>query len=284
MVLLLAGASRWVVVAAHPEADSTLASEALGCTWAALVSLALFPRKPAAIASQAALPGPHPLRNLLAGAMLLGGPAIALLIRVPQLDATGLTISLALTPIIIAIAASALGTQRSEGIAGRMWPGLAAVAGLLLILAQPTLEDARSDLALLLAPILTGVGAALFCADETVSNSRVTLALTGASALFTLALAEAYVFSGVRPSIPLLAVASDGLLALLCMATLAQLGATRWSAQFTCVPLLIVLEGIALIRPKLTAYWIVGLVLLVLASVYLLLPQTKDPDHSIIPG
>jgi len=286
VLLLVAGASRWVVVAVHPEADSTLASEAVGCTWAALVSLAFFPRQPSRIAPQAARPGSHPLRNLLAGAMLFGGPAIALLIHVPQFDVTGLTISLALTPVVIAIAASAFGTESSEGIAGRIWPGLAAVAGLLLILAQPTLGDARSDLALCLAPILTGVGAALFCADLPDSTSRVTLALTGAAALFALALAGAYVFSGVRPSLPLLAVAGDGLLALLGMATLAQLGATRWSSQFTWVPLLIVLEGIALIRPKLTAYWVVGLVLLFLASVYLLLPQTEDPDPnpSIVPG
>jgi|GEM_PF-1888534 len=47
-----------------------------------------------------------------------------------------------------------------------------------------------------------------------------------------------------------------------------------------------VLEGIALIRPKLTVYWVVGLPLLVLASVDLLLPQTEDPDPdpSIVPG
>ncbi len=284
MLLLLAGASRWVVVAAHPEAESTLASEAAGCTWAALVSLAFNPRKPAKIALPEARPESSLIRSLLAGAMLLGGPAIALLIHAPQFDATALTISLALTPIIIAIAASALGTESSEGIAGRIWPGLAAVAGLLLILAQPTLGDARSDVALILAPALTGFGAALFCSGQPVSTSRVTLALTGAAALFALALAGAYAFSGVRPSLSLLAVAGDGLLALLGMATLAQLGATRWSSQFTWLPLLIVLEGIALIRPDLTLYWVVGLALLVLASVYLLLPQAEDPDPSIVPG
>ncbi len=290
--LLVAGASRWIVVAAHPEADSTVASEALGCAWAALVSLALFtpqraiPREPATSLAAAIPRKPHPLRLLLAGAMLFGGPAITLLLHAPQLDSSSLTISLALTPIIIAIAASALGIDSSAGLAGRIWPGLAAVSGLLLLLAQPTLGDLRSDVALILAPALTGIGAAVFCLAQSVSPSRVTFALTGATVLFALALAESYVFSGLRPSFSLLATAGDGLLALLGVVSLSQLGATRWSSQFTWVPLLIVLEGIALIRPKLMPYWVAGLMLLVLASVYLLLPQSKDQDPapSIVPG
>jgi hypothetical protein len=217
---------------------------------------------------------------LLAGAMLFGGPAVALLIRGRELDAGSLTIALALTPVIIAIAASALGTENSDGIAGRIWPGLVAVAGLLLVLAQPTLGDARSDLALVLAPALTGVGAALFCIDQPATAPRVTSALIGATALFALALAETCFVTGSRPSISLLAVACDGVLALLGIVTLVQLGATRWSSQFTWVPLLIVLEGIVLVRPHLTAHWIIGLILLVLASVYLLLPQGDEPSSA----
>ena len=215
--------------------------------------------------------------------MLVGGPAVALLVRGPALDAGSLTIALALTPIIIAIASSALRTERTDGIAGRIWPGLAAVAGLLLILAQPTLGDIRSDLALLLAPTLTGIGAALFCADQSFSVSRAATALFGASILFTLALAETFFVAGLRPSISLLAVASDGALALLGVVTLSQLGATRWSSQFTWIPLLIVVEGIALVHPRLTTYWIVGLVLLAVASIYLLLPQVDEANTETSP-
>ncbi len=281
VLLLFAGANRWVVAAAHPEADSTLASEAVGCAWAALLSLLFLIRRPVSTTSQRAPSPAIAIRHLLAGAMLFGGPAVSLLIRGRELDAASLTIALALTPVIIAIAASALGTERSEGIAGRIWPGLAAVAGLLLLLAQPTLGDARSDLALVLAPALTGVGAALFGVDAPTSPSRLASTLLGASLLFTIALAETYVVAGVRPSISLLAVACDGVLALLGVITLAQLGATRWSSQFTWIPLLIVIEGIALVRPQLTAYWIAGLVLLALASIYLLLPQADEPTPAM---
>lgn len=286
MLLLLAGAGRWTVAATHPEADSTLASEALGCAWAALLSLVFLIRLPARTTVQRATSATGHLRHLLAGAMLVGGPAISLLIHGRQLDAGSLTIALAGTPIVIAIAASALRTERSDGIAGRLWPGLAAVAGLLLLLAQPALGDLRSDIALILAPALTGMGAALFYADQPFSIAPVTTALLGASLLFTLFLAETFFVAGSRPSISLLAVASDGVLALLGVVSLVQLGATRWSSQFTWIPLLIVVQGIALVRPQLTTYWIVGLVLLTVASIYLLLPQVDEAntETSSVPG
>ncbi len=278
VLLLLAGASRWIVAAVRPEADSTLASEAVGCAWAALLSLAFCSRQPKKATPQRTFSRAARIRWLLAGAMIFGGPAVALLIRGRELDAGSLTIALALTPIVIAIAASALGTETPDGIAGRIWPGLAAVAGLLLVLAQPTLGDARNDLALVLAPALTGIGAALFCVDQPATASRVTSALVGASALFALALAETYFVAGSRPSISLLAVACDGVLALLGVVALVQIGATRWSSQFTWIPLLIVIEGIALVRPELTAHWVIGLALLAVASIYLLLPQGDEPN------
>lgn len=281
VLLLFAGAARWIVTAAHAEAESTLASEAIGCAWAAFLALLFLMRQPSRPRARYMRSPAVAIRHLLAGAMLFGGPAIYLLIRSRELEASSLTIGLALTPVIIAIAAPALGTERTDGVAGRIWPGLAAVAGLLLLLAQPTLGDLRSDLALFLAPTLTGVGAALFGVDVPASPMRITSTLLGASLLFTLALAANYVIAGVRPSISLLAVACDGLLALLGVIALEQLGATRWSSQFTWIPLLIVLEGIVLVRPQLTAYWIAGLVLLAIASVYLLLPQADEPTPAI---
>jgi hypothetical protein len=68
-------------------------------------------------------------------------------------------IALALTPVVVALAG------RVESVAGRIWPGLAAVAGLMLVVAQPSLGDARSDVALCLMPVLTGCGAALLSSE-----------------------------------------------------------------------------------------------------------------------
>jgi hypothetical protein len=275
VALLFAGASRWMVVTMHPAASSTLASEALGYAWAALLSFALI-RLTNRAEGNRACSATLRIRSLFSGAMLFGGPAAPLLLHERAFDPASLTIALALTSIVIAIVSSALRAERSDGIAGRVWPGLAAVAGLLLLLAQPAPGDVRTDLALFLAPTLTGIGAALFCTDQAPSASRLPTALLGASLLFTLAFFVSFFLGGLRPSTSLLAIASDGVLALLEVMTLVRLGATRWSAQFTWIPLLIVLEGIALMRPQLTTYRIVGLMLLALASIYLLLPHQNE--------
>jgi hypothetical protein len=279
LLLLLVGASRWAVAAVRPEADATLASEAVGCAWATLVALAVAGLRPTSASPAAAPPAPSRgarLRWLLAGAMFSGGPVITLFLHGRDLDASALTIALALTPVIIAIASSALGTESSEGMAGRIWPGLAAVAGLLLVLVQPTLGDLRTDLALVLAPTLTGVGAVLFCAGPQRAAARMPTALLGASTLFAVGLAGSYLVAHARASLSLPAVACDGVLALLGILTLNQLGATRWSSQFTWVPLLVILEGIVLVRPQLTAHWFIGLILLMVAGVYLLVPQVDE--------
>jgi drug/metabolite transporter (DMT)-like permease len=280
VLLLAAGATRWLLASAHPEAEPTLASETLGCAWAALVSFALLTRRRAPQTGNRLT-----IRPLLSGAMIFGGPAIALLIGGRALEAGSLTIALALTPVVVAIAVAALETDRASDIsgelAGRLWPGLAAVAGLLLVLAQPNLSDPRTDLALLLAPILTGLGAALFCAEpysENASPLCSPLALAGASALFGIALLIARLTSASRPSLSLLAVACDGLLALLAILALNRLGPSRWSSQFTWLPLLILLEGLILMHPPLTARWVVGLLLLAAASAYVLLPGPAEAD------
>jgi drug/metabolite transporter (DMT)-like permease len=287
LLLLVVGASRWAVAAVRPEADATLASETIGCAWATLVALALLALRPRSAATQRAPSRGARLRWLLAGAMFSGGPVITLFLHGRDLDASALTIALALTPVIIAIASSALGTESSEGIAGRIWPGLAAVAGLLLVLVQPTLGDLRTDLALALAPTLTGVGAVLFCVgqrgDQPRTAARIPTTLLGASTLFAIALAGSYFVAHARLSLSLPAVACDGVLALLGILTLNQLGATRWSSQFAWVPLLVILEGIVLVRPQLTAHWFIGLILLIVAGVYLLVPQVDESTAETSP-
>ena len=205
--------------------------------------------------------------------MLLAGPAITLMLPGRDLDAGALTIALALTPVIVAIASSALST---EGVAGRLWPGLAAVAGLLLVLVQPNLGDLRTDVALILAPTLTGIGAVLFCAGPPRDASRVPSALLGASIVFATAFAASFFLAHARPTFSLLATAGDGILAFLGVFTLNHLGATRWSSQFTWIPLLVILQSMILIRPQLTAHWFVGLILLIVPGVYLLVPQVEE--------
>jgi drug/metabolite transporter (DMT)-like permease len=272
VLLVLAGASRWIVTEAHPEAEPTLASLAVGCAWATLVSLSLLRRSPAQVAVRRSWTG------VVAGALLFGGPAIGALIRARGLDGPALTMALALTPVVVGIAAAAMGLGSLDGAAGRIWPGLAAVGGLLLIVVEPSLADPRRDVALVLAPVMTGLGAAMFCLRGSVTRWRATTGLLGGTLIFSIAVAVDSMLTHVRPTVSLLAVSCDGLLALLSVYALQRVGATRWSAQFTLLPLLIAVEGIVLTRPPLTLRSIVGVGLLALASVYLLLPPTEDAD------
>jgi hypothetical protein len=258
---------------ARPDSESTLASITMGCLWAALVSLMLLVRGPAQSMLRRSWFG------LVAGALLFAGPAIGLLLRPHELSATSLTMALALTPVAVGVATAALGSGSSASVAGRIWPGLAAIGGLLLLLAEPALGDPTTDIALVLAPTLTGVGAALLCSGG-VSRWRATTALFGGTFLFAVVLIAESLITHSRPRAALLAMACDGFMALLSVYALLKVGATRWSAQFTLLPLLIVLEGIILVRPLFTARWVVGLALLALASLYLLLPPSDDTEAS----
>ncbi|QMV17356.1 hypothetical protein GOB94_00480 [Granulicella sp. 5B5] len=275
MVLVLAGASRWVVTEVRPDAEPTLSSLAMGCGWAALVSLMLLRRGPARVSLRSSWLG------VLAGAMVFAGPAVGALMHARGLDGPGLTMALALTPVAAGIASAALGMGSLDGAAGRIWPGLAAVGGLLLVLAEPSLANGRTDVALLLAPVLTGVGAALFCVRGGATSWRASSALLGGTLVFAVALTVESVMTRTRPAVSLLAMACDGLLALLSIYALQRLGATRWSAQFTLLPLLVVLEGLVLAHQPLTLRWVVGIALLLLASVYLLLPSTEDMEQAV---
>jgi drug/metabolite transporter (DMT)-like permease len=294
VLLVVAGASRWMLVTARPETETTLASEALGCAWAAMLWIVVAWRVPRIASSSTRgrawwtkVRRVQDWRIWLGGALLFAGPAAALLVGASEVGSGSMAMALALTPVVVAVAAAALGTAATDGVPGRIWPGLAAVAGLLLVLSQPSLANTRSDLALLLAPLATGVGAALFCADRgpglpvddraAPEPQRQPTALAGGAAFLALAAGVQWLAAGGRPVISLSSVACDGLIALLSVLVLQRLGATRWSAQFVLLPLVVLLEGLLLVRPPLSARWFAGLALLALASISLLLPPGDEP-------
>jgi drug/metabolite transporter (DMT)-like permease len=265
--LVVAGAVRWVVADSRPEVGSTVASEALGCAWAAALVYLLPERGTRGIAGSA-------WRAALAGAMLLGGPLLALLVQTP-VSGSGLTTALALTPVVVAVASAAMGLGAGEDVPGRLWPGLAAVAGLLLVLATPSLNDAPADAVMALAPVLAGVGVVWFCVQSGGIGWRIRWALTGGAGVFAASAAVQWVLHE-RPVVSAAAVAWDGVLAGLGMAVLGRLGATRWSAQFTLLPLLVLLAGIVLMRPVLGWRDALGLLLLASAGGYLLWDEGSE--------
>jgi len=269
LLVFVLSSFRWVLEAAVPSANTTVASEAAGCAFAALVAVAeaWFRRGERPQAGKL-------LQCGIAGALIVGGPLVVLLAR-GGVDLGSLTMALALVPVVVTVAASAFGRVETSSLAGRLWPGIAAVTGLLLLLPVPPLSDTRSDILLLLAPIMTGVGAAWLRAREGDIAWRAAAGLAGAAVMF--AAAATIQRSG---GIPLAAVGVDALMAGLAVLALLRVGSTRWSGQFALVPLAVALMGLPSLRvlrdPRLCS----GLVLLLLATTFLLLPpKPEDPPE-----
>lgn len=266
-LLCLVRGSRWILSESLPGSVTTLGSAALGCGSAAALYLLIF--RPSAQKSRAQL-----LRPALSGALLITGPLLALLLP-HSISPASVTMALALTPVVIAVAEAAA-RHTGETLAGRLWPGLAAIAGLLLLLTQPSLASPADDLILALTPVLTGCGAVLFSSSPE-SRWRIPAALLGASAALALGAAiNLATHVSTWPALPGLAAGFDALQALLALLALDRLSATRWSAQFAIVPLLILLEGLALIPSSLPARMLIGLLLLAFAALALLVPPAED--------
>jgi len=270
VVLVVLVVVRATFAEARPEINSTLGSATAGCGAAAVGCWLWGGRGGRSIDGRAAL----------AGAMLLCGPLLGLVVGTP-LEANSLVIALALVPVVVGVAATGFGQTTSQSLAGRVWPGLAAVAGLLLLLPEPSFASTAKDLLLGLSPVVTGVGAAMFCSRSFEGGAlpgKATAALSGAGLVFGLALVVTVVHTHGVPGFSLLATLFDGMLASLAVMTLVRLGATRWSAVFALGPLVVLVEAIVLLRPKMDVRWVVGLGLLGVAALFLLLPQTDDGD------
>jgi hypothetical protein len=263
-LLCLLQSSRWILSDALPGTATTFGSAALGC--GSVAALYLLIVRPARARRNS---GAQLTRAVLAGAMVLAGPLIVLL-RPGAVPVESLTMALALTPVVLAVAETAVHHTQSA-LAGRLWPGLAAIAGLLLLLAQPA-----ADLLLVLAPLLSGCGAVLFCSTRATAW-RLPAALLGGCAVLALGAAVNHLtHAGGWPDMPGVAAGLDGAEALLSLLTLSRVSAVRWSAQFALAPLLTLLEGIAITRSWIPARMILGLLLLAAASVALLAPPPEE--------
>jgi hypothetical protein len=254
---------------ALPGSATTFASAALGCGSAAALCLLVYPRRMNGLVRDGQL-----WQSAMGGALMIAGPLVGLL-RPGGVSGSALAMALALTPVVLAVAEAAM-RGASGDLAGRLWPGLAAIAGLLLVLAEPSLANPMNDLLLVLAPVLTGCGAALFCtAKET--TWRLPSALLGAAVLLACgALVVVAQHERVWPEMLGLAAGMDAAQAMLTVLVLGRLSGARWSAQFALVPLLVLLEGLGLVREWVPGRVVCGLLLLAGASVALLLPPVEE--------
>jgi drug/metabolite transporter (DMT)-like permease len=274
-VLVLLASARWVFVSNTAGPAPALESEVVGLATACAMWLALelIRRLPG---SRDVLAPVDTWRCVLAGASIFGGPAIAML-GLQHLSAVGFTTAMTLTPVVAGVAISYLRPDISSPIAHWIWPGLAAMAGLLMLFSTPSLQDVETDIAYVLAPVLTGAGAALFWSGKAGKGCRATPALAGGVAVLTLLLVICFLRGYPLERLPLVSSAIDGAMATLALASLEQLGAQRWSAQFVLVPLLVVLQGMVLSHSAMgiRGLFAVGLLSIAASS---LLRRADDPD------
>jgi hypothetical protein len=196
-------------------------------------------------------------------------------------SAGSLVMALALSPVVLAVAEAARGEASDGTLPGRLWPGLAAIAGLLLVLAEPSLSSPVGDMVLVLEPVMVGCGAALFCSGQA-TGVRVPLGLLGAAGLLAVP-ALLRVGVGAQGGVRLAGVAAamDALQAGLSLMALDRLSGARWSAQFALVPLIVLVEGMVLLRTGVPARVLCGIALLGVASVALLAPPAEEPQLAI---
>jgi len=153
-----------------------------------------------------------------------------------------------------------------------------AVTGLLLLIPQPSFNDPVRDAVLLLSPLATGIGAALFSTvlPDRKHSLALASALSCAALLFGAAWFVHFFLHHATTHLSSLAALLDGVTATLLLFSLMRIGLTRWASQFALVPLAVILEGLVLLRPSMNLYNSSGTALLLLASIFLLLPQPAE--------
>lgn len=284
-ILCLLAGSRWLLDEALPSARSSYFSAGVGCLVAGAAVLA-WKRvlEPGGRAGSAVPKRRTYWKFPILAALVLCSPGLSGAAAKRHLNASAATVALALTPIVAAVSVAASGTGGE--MAGLLWPGLAGIAGLLLLLPEPDLSLWRTDVALAAMPLLSGVAASLLTSRDTPlhggdaqvvrpSEHWIEGGLLLAAIAFGLLLLPA-VHGHERLAFSWIASLADGALSLLTLWTLQRVGAVHWSAQFLLIPLVTILEGVALLRPSLTSRSWVGLLLLAVGGIYLLLPRLEE--------
>lgn len=295
VTLCLLSASRWLIEGAVPSTASTVSSEAVGCLFAGVTLSLWLGIKLARI---------RPLRGFgalcgagLVGALVLAGPAMAALLAGRPLNPNNATLALALCPVVIAVV-TVSGSGEHVELTALLWPGLAAVAGLLLLVPQPSFGSWRPWAGLLAMPLIVGTAAGWANVRLRASAGpalRQGLPVLAASLVFAAvllgAIAAPHWRAGVPEGFSLVAAGLDGLTAVLSLVTLGRVGAVRWSAQFLLVPLLALLEGVLFLQPILDGRSYLAFALLAVSSAYqwMALPsgggsKLIDLSESSVPG
>ena len=278
VLLCVIVASRWLVEGAIPATSSTFLSQGFGCAMAAGLAGSLeglrrlwgVPRR---------VEGGWTWGAPMGACLVLGGPVMAAALSGRHLGADTATLGLAMVPVVAGVAGSASGSAETGDLPGLLWPGLAGIAGLLLLLPQPSFSGWRPWAGLLSLPLMVGLGgwlAMVAGAPEREHGSEMQgFGMTGGLLLAAGVFGGFWLGSrqGASWHVSWGACGLDGLTAVLTLTALGRMGVQQWSAQFLWVPLLGLLEGMVFLRPVLDLRSWLGLGLIAVGGVYQMLPR-----------
>ncbi len=282
-LLCVLNASRWLIEGAFPNTGSSAWSEAVGCLFVAACLLA-WTRLGRQRRNQAPREGSSPY-PVVTAAIVIAGVPIGTAIAGRSLNPNNVTLALALCPVVIAVVVSATGQGEGADLTGLLWPGLAGIAGLLLLVPEPSFGAWRPWIGMVAVPLLVGGAAGGYGSatravpDRALGDARAIAAGLGCAAGLLGLLAISHGRTGGGQGISLPAAALDGGTALLTLVALVRIGPVRWSAQFLLVPLLGLGEGVVVLRPLLDwrSYLAFGLLAMSAAYQWVALAGSVDP-------
>lgn len=262
LLCLLAG-SRWLLADVWPATGSTLRSGALAC--AVVAALAFL------LARRSAHPSVGPWRifsAMMAGVGLLAAPALGAVLQGSAANPMLRSAALCFVPLL----ATVLSARRDETSAP-LWPALTAIAGA-MVLFPLSLSISLAGYAGLFFPALA-VG--LVCKHwQGLQTPDITwceagwLCAGGAVGLVALELLRLASSADDTQQLSLLAVGIDCVVTTSAVAVLLQLGGRRYAARYLLAPVVTVIEGIIIFRPPAPGRTLLGVALLLAASLGLL--------------
>jgi hypothetical protein len=279
-LLCALASTSWLLLERYPQIHPGLPEDAIACAIVACGFLFAARRDQAeahASTTSAAV----------GGMLVLVGPTIPSLLSVTHPQPSELTIALALTAVVVAVAAPAWAER--DFSPGSLWPGIAGATGLLLAVPMPGLADWRTDVALALAPLATGIGAVLFVRQRRFGAVQTYRALALAAVVFAVVACMQYATQQVTQhvtesflqrfarNISWPGVALDASFFVLTMLALNRLTAEQYAARYVLVPLLLLVEGAIFVsRALINVRTLLCAALLLAASVALLRSSEED--------
>ncbi len=275
-------ASRWLLEGALPGTASTLVSEGAGCVVIG-GSLALYAGLRRKLPFRGSVGGRGFLVRVSAVVSILLAPALAAQVSGRHISSNNATLALALTPAVVAVADSVLGEVGQGDLSGLLWPGLAGITGLLLLLPQPAFAGWRPWLGLFVMPLLVGVGAVVLLPDHAAVKGSSDVrsefwflvfgCLLGGTVLCFWGKQQGELWREAQR-----ACALDVVSLTLMFLALYRLRAVRWSAQFILIPLLGLMEGMLFLRPILDLRSWIGMGLIALGAIRQVLPRARATE------